>query len=363
MALAFQPLRRSVVRLANRLAYGARAQPYEALADFSRRLAETPTPDDAAAGRRRGGRPGGVGPRRHGDPGRARRPSRVRGTGAEATARAPTGTTSPVRNGGARWAASRCRCPRAARCGPSDERLLQALADQAAVAFRNTALEAQLADHVAELDRTTRQLAESRARIIEADDAARRTLEAAISREVLPHLVALPDELRRARAAVAAGRPRTGSTRLVAGTNTALESLRELTRGVFPTQLARAGLEPALRSLLARADSAADAGRRPVRGRAAVLRRVEAAVYFCCVGGGRASAESRRSSWRRRRTTCVLRVHRRPAGEVDLQAVTDRVEAVGGSLSPSRRPALTRSTIPVGRRQPTASSTGRGPGL
>ena len=53
VAVAFQPLRRQVIRLANRLAYGSRAQPYEALSDFSRRLAETPDPRDAATGRRR----------------------------------------------------------------------------------------------------------------------------------------------------------------------------------------------------------------------------------------------------------------------------------------------------------------------
>ncbi|HQR27951.1 MAG TPA: hypothetical protein PLP61_13005, partial [Nocardioides sp.] len=46
VALAFQPLRRVVVRLADRAAYGERAQPYEALADFGRRLAQAPDPDD-----------------------------------------------------------------------------------------------------------------------------------------------------------------------------------------------------------------------------------------------------------------------------------------------------------------------------
>ena len=61
VALAFQPLRRGVVRLANRMAYGERAQPYEALADFSRRLAEAPVPGRAAPGRRRGRGPRGVG--------------------------------------------------------------------------------------------------------------------------------------------------------------------------------------------------------------------------------------------------------------------------------------------------------------
>jgi hypothetical protein len=44
VALAFQPLRRVAIGFANRLAYGPRAQPYQALSDFSSRLTETPTP-------------------------------------------------------------------------------------------------------------------------------------------------------------------------------------------------------------------------------------------------------------------------------------------------------------------------------
>ncbi len=42
VALAFQPLRRRVVRLADRLAYGNRAAPYDALADFSARIGRSP---------------------------------------------------------------------------------------------------------------------------------------------------------------------------------------------------------------------------------------------------------------------------------------------------------------------------------
>ncbi len=65
VALAFQPLRRSVVRLANRLAYGVRAQPYEALSDFSNRLAGHPVTGHPAPGRCRGRRPRRLGQRRH----------------------------------------------------------------------------------------------------------------------------------------------------------------------------------------------------------------------------------------------------------------------------------------------------------
>src|SRR4051794_29152640 len=42
VALAFQPLRRWVVRVADRAAYGSRAAPYDALADFSRRIGRGP---------------------------------------------------------------------------------------------------------------------------------------------------------------------------------------------------------------------------------------------------------------------------------------------------------------------------------
>ena len=210
VAIAFQPLRRSVVRAANRLAYGPRAQPYEELSQFNRRLAETPTPATLlpavaqAAARAVSARGATVTMAVSGiepltahwgeDDGRDRAWRSCRST----TAVPPS-------------AASRCRVPRGGELRPSDVRLLEALADQAAVAFRNAALETQLAGHVAELDRTTRQIADSRARIVAADDAVRRTLEEAISRDVVPHLVRVAGELDRARedtAALPAGRRR-----------------------------------------------------------------------------------------------------------------------------------------------------------
>ena len=187
------------------------------------------------------------------------------------TSRAPTGTRSRCAPAGTRLGAIAVWIPKGRRLRPSDTRLLTALSEQAAVAFRNVAMESQLAGHVAELDHTTRELSASRSRIIEADDAARRTLEEAISREVLPRLITLPGELVSARHAVALGSPANGVDLLVAATNDALESLRELTRGVFPTQLARSGVEPALRSLLARNGLASALQVGAVRGRTAVL--------------------------------------------------------------------------------------------
>jgi hypothetical protein len=341
VALAFQPVRRGVLRVANRVAYGDRALPYEALADFSRDLARAPSPETLlpavaeAAGRA------------------------VSARGVTATLDAPgtqpvTATWGeidetpwqlvPVRNDGVDLGSIAVSLPRGRGLRPSDARLLQDLADQTAVAFRNTALSAQLSAHVAELDRATHDLAESRRRIIEAGDAARRTLEATITQEVLPHLVALPDDIRRERAAVRAGSPEPDITGLVDSTNTALESLRDITRGVFPTQLARSGIEPALRSLLGRSESAAQLLVDPSVAGQRFAPRVEAAVYFCCAEAVRTAPGVTVIEVALDGERLCQRVH--GVSGLDLQGVEDRVDAVGGTLVLADD--VLEVTIPVG---------------
>ena len=271
VALAFQPLRRQVIRLANRLAYGSRAQPYEALSDFSHRLAETPSattllPAVADAARQAVSARGAAAVlHAHGCP-------RDVGASRAPAGRTPMPQTLAVRHGRDELGSIRVWLPGGERLRPADVRLLEALAGQTAVVFRNVALEAQLAAHVAELDRTTDDLARSRARIIAADDAARRAMEAAISREVLPHLTIAPDGISRARAAIAAGQPQTGLDELVASTNTALDALRELTRGLFPDP-ARAGRHRARARILPGPQRIRGRPpRAPLHGRSAVLR-------------------------------------------------------------------------------------------
>lgn len=294
VAVAFQPVRRRVVRWANRLAYGTRAQPYEELADFSSRLAESPSAERllpvvaAAAGEALG----------------ARSATATLGTRSASWGDPPAATENHSVAVGEEGTIA-VGFPRGRRLRPADERLLHALADQAAVAFRNVSLEAELAAHVAALDQTTTELARSRARIVEADDAVRRGLEAAISTDVLPHLVAVADGLRN-------GSP---AEPLIDEVNTGLEALRRLTRGVFPTQLARFGIETALRSFPLTVDPALSGRRFPAR--------VEAAVYACCTQTGAASASL---------TPGGLTL--RGVDGVPL-TVQDRVEAAGGSASRS----------------------------
>jgi signal transduction histidine kinase len=361
VALAFQPLRRSVVRFANRLAYGERAKPYEALADFSQDLTRLPSESTLlpavaeAAGRAVS----------------ARGASATLDVAGNEPVTATWGTLDeapvhlvPVRHDDIELGRITVALPRGRELRPSDEQLLSALADQTAVAFRNTALAAQLTAQVAELDRTTTELAASRLRLIEADDAARRSLEAAIAREVLPYLASLPTAIERARDAVARHVPENTLDLLIAGTNQALESLRELTRGLFPSQLTRSGLEPAVRSLLARRGLGAawtvegPAGRR-------FSPRVEAALFFCCAeasgaGSGVTAIELVASD----EDLVALRIAGVRRGGVDLAAMTDRVEAAGGTvLLMEDGLAL---TIPVEADRASAllvDPAGRGPSL
>ena len=349
VALAFQPLRQRVVRFANRLAYGARALPYEALSDFSRRLTEPPSPDAMlpavaeAAGRAVSAQssiavlqvPGQVGV------------SDVWPGPADG----PPDYQVPVRQGGDTLGSIGVTMPKGRGLRPADEQLLQDLAGQTALAFRNAAMEIELAEHVAALDHTTEALAESRRRIIAADDAARRRLESAISRDVLSHLRPIPERLSRLSVAKSGSAAADELEQLVDETNAALESLRALTRGLFPTQLARAGLARALSSHLARNGQAVALHVEPSADRRFPAR-VEAAAYFSCVEAVRAGSAATRIDLRVVAAELVVRISGLADDQIDVQALVDRVEAAGGRLELDGAGLLSVS-IPVDPGEPT----------
>jgi hypothetical protein len=213
-----------------------------------------------------------------------------------------------------------------------DVALLRDLADQTVVAFRNARLAAELSNELAQLAVRTDRLAESRRRLIRAGDAERDRLERAIVRDVVPHLLELPDRL----VELAAGGPEhldaTAVQPLLADTGAALEALREITRGVYPAQLVRSGLEPALRSLLARTGTArltVDA--LPPRDRTGP--QVEGAAYFCVAEAARDLASVETVAVAPDGEQLVVRVA--GSGRLDAGQVAnmrDRAEAAGGLL-------------------------------
>ncbi len=192
----------------------------------------------------------------------------------------------------------------------------------------------ELSGEVERLARRTGELADSRRRLISAGDAERSRLERAIDRQVAPYLAPLPDRLDRLALAGAGSSPTERAdvlTALQVSLDSALVALREITRGVFPAQLARSGLPVALASLVARAG---ETGRLVVEESAAGRRfpsRVEAAAYFC-------AAETTRDlddptvvvSVRADRLRLV--VTGTDPGTIDHDDIRDRIEAAGGTL-------------------------------
>ena len=288
VAGAFQPLRERLQKLANRLVYGKRATPYEVLADFSGRVAETYSADDVLP-----------------------RMARVlaEGTGAEsatvwlragddlrqAAAHPPTanghhslavtGQLLPELPGPARAVAVRHQgellgaLAVSKRGGesltPIEEKLLQDLALQAGLVLKNVGLTSALQ---ARLD----DLRASRQRLVKAQDDERRKLERNLHDGAQQHLVALKvnlglAEMRFTRDPVGAAGI---ITQLKADADEALETLRDLARGIYPPLLADKGLAVALESQARKATL-------PVTVQAGAIGRypqeVEAAVYFCCL--------------------------------------------------------------------------------
>ncbi len=217
-----------------------------------------------------------------------------------------------------------------------EHRLLADLADQAGTAFRNARLSAELSGEVDRLALRTGELAESRRRLITAGDAERSRVERAISRQVIPYLAALPsplEQLSRLNPNEHATLDAAPLMSLVESVDAAVAALRDITRGVFPAQLARSGLPIALGSLLARTDSTG----RLVLDDFATGRRfdaaVEAAAYFCVaeVTSGLGDPVVVTLTVRDDQLRLVVRANGR--GGLTLDQVRDRVEAAGGSVS------------------------------
>jgi GAF domain-containing protein len=335
VALAFQPLRRGVVRFADRLAYGTRAAPYDALADFSRRIGHSPAP-------------GTVLPAIAAAAGEAVHADRVvvrlwAKTGPDLVEVWPPGSEVsqdkdapapdvlvPVIDPTGHLGSIALQLPPGRDVRPHERRLLSDIAEQAAVAFSNAQLQVQLAAQVEQLDRRTRDLAASRNRVIGAADTERRRLEAAIGRSVLPVMSDLRTKL-----VACADAPLDDATMagFVQQATDALEALRELTRGIYPTLLTRSGLGPALTSYASRMQRPDALRIDPAVASARFTERVEAAVYFCAVEAlGPPDTEGPTVDVQLDGDTLVLSSHGLALDSIDRLAVIDRVEACGGSL-------------------------------
>ena len=193
----------------------------------------------------------------------------------------------------------------------------------------------------AELESRVEELAGSRARIVEASDAARRQIERDLHDGAQQRLVSLAIALRLTEDRIKDD-PETAATLVAAARRElteSLEELRELARGIHPAVLEH-GLDAALQSLATRSQT-------PVRLDVELDERlpvpVELAAYFvACEGlanvGKYAQASEATIRVRRDDDVAVIEIRDDGIGGADaasgsgLRGLADRVEALGGRL-------------------------------
>jgi signal transduction histidine kinase len=344
VAVVFQPLRARLQHLANRLVYGDRASPYEALANFTDRLQrgaglEEPMEHMARAlAEGTGARSATVWLRRNGqDVPAATCPPAASAPSVDSVAR-----SAPIRDGGeilGRLSVSR---PEGGLLSPTEERLMDSLALHAGLFVRNASLDEELRRRLEEL-RTSRQ------RLISAQDEERRRLERDLHDGAQQALIAVRMKLGLAEA-LAGDMPaelRDLLHEIQEEMGEAVDSVRALARGVFPPLLEAQGLRAAL---------TARARRSPVPleiscPRERFPREVEGTIYFCCAeavqnlvkhsGAGRGEVRVWKAGRRLSFEVCDggrgFDVAEAAAG-AGLQNMRDRLEALGGSLEVRARP-------------------------
>jgi signal transduction histidine kinase len=287
VAVAFQPVRERLQKVANRLVYGKRATPYEVLSQFSERVAESYAADEVLTRMARVLADGTGAARadvwlRAGDILRqaaswpldsAAEPARMVGDSLPGMLDADRAVE--VRHQGELLGALTVTKRKSESLTPVEEKLLTDLAGQAGLVLKNVGLTAEL---LARLE----DLRASRQRLVAAQDEERRRLERNLHDGAQQNLVALKVKLGLAETFVATDPTRAKQTfgELKVDTDEALETLRDLARGIYPPLLADKGLVAALESQARKATL-------PVQVDANVVGRypqeVEAAVYFCCL--------------------------------------------------------------------------------
>ncbi len=233
-----------------------------------------------------------------------------------------------------------------------EERLFTGLAAQAGLVLRLAGLRAELAARHAELLVRADELRLSRERLIETQDAERRRLERDIHDGAQQHLVALAVNLRLAET-VAAKSPERAAKVLEAQSEAAreaIDTLTQLSRGIYPRLLADEGMVQALRAALAISPI-------PVRVEAVDVPRlpsaIEAALYFCCMEAVQNAAKHSLAS----RVTVTIgtqdgsvRMTVDDDGEgfdvsyaepgAGLTNMRDRIDAAGGQLQMTSTPGV-----------------------
>jgi signal transduction histidine kinase len=378
VAVGFQPVRERVQKVANRLVYGKRATPYEVLSQFSERVAESYASDDVLPRMARvlgDGtaaelaevwlRNGGEMRRAAAFPVDTAMPAAVHFNGVAELAIPAADRSVEVRHQGEVLGALTVTKHRGESLTPIEIKLMDDLAHQAGLVLKNVGL-------TADLQARLNDLRASRQRLVAAQDDERRRLERNLHDGAQQHLVAIKVKLGLVEM-LATRDPEKAKATILAlkhDADEALETLRDLARGIYPPLLAEKGLAAALQSQAGKATlpvhvDADGVGRYP--------QETEAALYFCtleALQNVQKYAQASSATVRLREEGAQLAVEVSDDGRgFDATATTrgagltnmeDRLDALGGTLqiqsSPSHGTTL-RATVPALRVVTVASST------
>ena len=250
VAVAFQPVRERVHRVANRLVYGTRSTPYEVLSDFASRMTGTYATGELLPRMAQtvseclGGARVEVWLRDEGELEREvcwptdSTPSVPVPIDAEGAGRLAGDRVEPVRHHGELLGMIAVTKAAGEQITPTEDRMLRAVASQAGLVLRNVRL----------ID----DLRSSRERLVTTQDDERRRLERNLHDGAQQSLVSVALLLRMAAARVADEQMRASLGEASSQLQHAIEELRELARGIHPAILTERGLGPAVTSLAER---------------------------------------------------------------------------------------------------------------
>jgi signal transduction histidine kinase len=361
VAVAFQPIRQRAQRVANRLVYGERATPYEVLSEFSEHVGEAYAGEDillrmarllaegtgastAIVWLRIGSdiRPAAMWPSNGGPPA----PRHLDDDQVPEIDEASVSV--PVRHHGELLGVLTLVKPPNEALSPVELKLMTDLAAQAGLVLRNS--------------RLIEDLRASRQRLVTAQDEERRRLERNLHDGAQQQLVALAVKARLASALV--GKEPAQELEMLGdlqeGLGDALETLRDLARGIYPPLLADKGLASALE---AQSRKAAMPVRVETDGIGRYSQEFEAAVYFCVLEALQNASKYADASdvavrlWQENGDLLFSVADdgrgfdqaTTPLG-TGLQNITDRLAALGGTLDIRSRPGggtIVSGRIPV----------------
>ena len=164
---------------------------------------------------------------------------------------------------------------------PVEEHLFEGLAAQAGLVLRGAQLRAELSRRAQDLGTLAEELLASRQRVVDTHDVERRRLERDIHDGAQQHLVALVVNLRLAQTLAARSTDRAEAVLAEQGAavDSAITTLVELARGIYPKVLAEQGVAAAIRSMVSTSATRVSVVDHGVGRRSAEL---EVALYFCC---------------------------------------------------------------------------------